>query len=195
MIDNKWVLIFGMIISTFSIIVALLGINFWYFPGVIGFWLFFDYFSSKKNKNTAIQIFIKNKKEFFKLYFLMFMLGCTIETVGRFIFGLWIYPPYTNIWWDLLNLLFYPFILFSFREMYESSLIVIKNKVFAFVVSMFFGILIWEIPNLYSIDWIYTIPFITFEIFKINIVVIFGWSILIAFPVWIYNEFFGKVLK
>lgn len=190
--DNIRTLIFGIVISILSLSLAFLKINFWYFPGVIGFWLVFDYFSSRKNKNTALQIFIRNKKEFFKLYFLMFMLGCTIEIFGRAILNLWFYPPYKNIFYDIANLVFYPFILFSFREMFESIKQIFGGKILTFIVSMILGIAIWEIPNLFSRDWVYTIPYITVEIFKINIVVIIGWSILIAFPIWIYDEFFGE---
>jgi flagellar biosynthesis protein FlhB len=188
--DKIWILVVGLIVSISSIALAFNKINFWYFPGVVGFWLVFDYFSSMKNKNTALQILTKSKYEFLKLYFLMFMLGCTIEVLGRFIFNLWIYPPYHGILPDIANLLFYPFILFSFREMYESIKIVIKNKVVTFITSMIIGIIIWEVPNLFSVDWIYTIPYLDLEIFKMNIVVIIGWSILIGFPILVYNEFF-----
>ena len=57
------------------------------------------------------------------------------------------------------------------------------------------GIIIWEIPNLFSKDWIYTIPYISFNIIGINIIVIIGWVVLIGFPVYIYNNFFKKLNK
>jgi len=63
----------------------------------------------------------------------------------------------------------------------------IKNKIFAIIISMLVGIIIWEIPNLFTQDWIYIIPFIPWEILQINIVVIIGWPILIIGPVYIYK--------
>jgi hypothetical protein len=185
--DNSIILILGLIISIVSISLAFLKINFWYFPAVIGVWLFFDYFSSIKNNNTAIQILRKNKKDFLRLYIFMFMFGCTIEIIGRFILRLWFYPSYTNVIFDLVNLIFYPFILLSFREMYNSIKIICKNWIVTTILSMLLGIIIWEIPNLYSKDWIYTIPFISFEILHLNIIVIIGWSILILGPLIIYK--------
>ena len=81
-------------------------------------------------------------------------------------------------------------ILFSFREMYESLKIIIKNPQVTFLITMLLGIILWEITNLLNYSWIYTIPYITYEIAKINIVVIAGWSILIGLPVYIYNKYF-----
>jgi hypothetical protein len=188
---SVWFLVLGLVISFLSLVAAFMKVNFWYFPAVIGFWFVFDYFSSIKNKDTALQMLFRDKYEFFKLYFLMFMLGCTIEVIGRFVLKLWIYPPYTHVLFDLINLFFYPFILMSFRESYRSLNLFVKNKSLAFIYAMVLGILIWEIPNIFSVDWIYIIPFINFEIYHINIVVIIGWVVLIGFPIWIYNEFFG----
>lgn len=190
--DNIWILIIGIIISIISFGSLFYGWGLWYFPAVIGVWFIFDYFSSKKNKNTAIQLFNNNKKEFFNLYLLMFFLGCAIELLGKFILNFWSYPYQTNLILDLLGLAVYPFILISFREMYESLNLIIKNKIILIISSMLLGIIIWEIPNLLLYSWIYKIPYVNLEIFKINIVVIIGWIILIAFPVWIYNRFFQK---
>ena len=193
--DNLSILIIGLIISIASLALAFSKINHWYFLGVFGFWFVFDYFSSIKNNNTGIQIFIKSKKKFLKLYFLMFMLGCAIEIIGRFVFNLWIYPLYSNPLFDITNLLIYPFILMSFRESYETLKIIFNKKSLSFIGAMILGILIWEIPNLVSRDWLYTIPFISLEIIGINIIVIIGWAILIGFPIWIFNNFFGGNLK
>jgi hypothetical protein len=165
----------------------------WYLPAVLGIWLIFDYISSIKNKHTALQILKNNKKKFIKLLFLMFMLGCTIEIIGRFILNLWIYPFQTTVLLELLGLVGYIFILLSFREMYESLAIIIKNKTLLFICSIILGIIIWEIPNLFIYSWIYTIPYISLEIFKINIIVIIGWTALIGFPVWIYNKVINRL--
>ena len=67
----------------------------------------------------------------------------------------------------------------------------IKNHI-SIPISMLLGIVIWEIPNIYSKDWIYTIPYITYEIFHINLVVILGWILLILGPVYIYKILLPK---
>ncbi|MCD4771562.1 hypothetical protein K8R30_04075 [archaeon] len=183
---NKTTFIIGLLIAIPSIAAAFYKINNWYFTATIGIWLIFDTLSSQKNKNTTLQILKKDKIKFFNLYLLMFLLGATIEIVGRFILNLWDYPNINSIPMELAILLFYPFILFSFREMFESIKLRI-NKTYAFVLSMILGIIIWEIPNLFSTDWVYTIPFTSLNILNINIVVILGWSILIGFPIYLYN--------
>lgn len=45
---------------------------------------------------------------------------------------------------------------------------------------MLLCVLIWEVPNVYSKDWIYRIPYISIEIFHINILVAAGWITLIV---------------
>jgi len=188
--DNIFAAIFGVIITVTSLIAAFLEIGLWYFPATIGVWLIFDYFSSMKNKNTTLQILKRSKKKFIFLYLLMLMLGCTIEVTGRFILKLWVYPFQTTAFLELLGVLFYPFILFSFREMYESLSIIIKIRWLTLVSSMILGICLWEIPNLFVYSWVYLIPIVKQEIFKINIVVIIGWVLLISLPVYIYNRLF-----
>lgn len=188
--DNFWILVLGILISIASWVSLFLKWGLWYFPATIGILFIFDYFSSMKNKNTTLQIFNKDKKKFIKLYFLFFLLGATIECIGKFMFNLWNYPFQTNSIMDFIGLLFYPVILLSFREMYESLSLIIKRKFLLTLFSMLLGIIIWEISNLVIYSWIYTIPYIGLEIFKINIIVIIGGVILIGFPVWIYNEFF-----
>ena len=125
----------------------------------------------------------------------MFMLGCTIELIGRFILNLWFYSPKPNIFIEFSILIGYIFILLSFREMYELLGVFVKNRFTLMVLSIILGIIIWEVPNLFISSWVYTIPYIHLEIFNINIVVIFGWLILIGFPVWICKEIIGRGAK
>ena len=192
---NKSLLILGILISIISFTLAFLKINHWYFPAVIGVWFIFDYIAYNKNKNTTLSFLFNDKKKFFNLYLVMFFLGATIELIGRFLLNLWDYPFINNLYLEFVLLLFYPFILFSFRELYESIILKLKNKFLAFISAMVAGIIIWEIPNLFSKDWIYTIPYISFNIIGINIIVIIGWVVLIGFPVYIYNNFFKKLNK
>ena len=149
--------------------------------------------NSKSRIGLVSHIYWKHYKKYtLVLSILMFFLGASIELGGRFLLNSWNYPYINNFYLEVLVLLFYPFILFSCREMYESINIFIKKNYISFILAMILGVIIWEVPNLFSGDWIYTIPYINYEIFKINIVVILGWSILIGFPIYIYNTFFKK---
>lgn len=188
--DSIWVLLIGILITLASFSLIYFKEGLWYFPAVFGILMIFDYFSSMKNKDTALQLLVNNIAKFRQLYVLMFLLGATIELLGKFMFKLWSYPYQTNLFLDLIGLLFYPLILMSFREMYESISLLIKNKSLTFIIAAILGVLIWEIPNVFIDSWIYNIPYINLEIFKINIIVIIGWVILIGFPIWIY-----KILK
>ena len=55
--DSIWILIIGIVITLISFGSIAYGFGLWYLPGVIGVWLIFDYISSIKNNDTAIQIF------------------------------------------------------------------------------------------------------------------------------------------
>ncbi|MEK6945798.1 MAG: hypothetical protein AABW63_03320 [Nanoarchaeota archaeon] len=192
--DGKLILILGILISIISLLTAFFGWKPWYFVGTFGFWFFFDYFSSKKNKITAIQLFINNKKSFTNLYMAMLALGMSIEYLGKFVFGFWHYP-YQSLLFEIILILLYPFILFATREIYETSKLIIKNKVLSVVLAMIIGIVLMEIPNLYSGLWIYTVPF-GFDILGINVIVLIGWVILILAPAYVYDKFFNnKILN
>ncbi|MDP2906656.1 MAG: hypothetical protein Q8O03_01835 [Nanoarchaeota archaeon] len=184
---SRLLLVIGLIISVTSISLAFLKINYWYFPAVIGVWFVFDYLASYKSKHTTIQILKENKKKFFQLYLMIFFLGCSFELIGRFILGWWAYPSINTIFLEILLMLFYPFILFSFREMYNTLSIIIKSRIITFVFSMLLGIIIWEIPNMFSKDWVYTVPYLNFEILNLQVVIVIGWSALIGFPLIVYS--------
>ncbi len=180
--------IFGFSILIISLIAAFNKVNNWYFLAVVGAWLFFDYLASNKTDKTALQLLIKDKKKFIKLYFLIFLLGCGIELIGRFIFNLWYYPLIKSPLFEIILLIYYPLILFSLREMYVFLDYSIRKKIISFITAVLLGILIWEIPNYFSKDWIYTIPiYSSLEILDLHLIVIVGWSILIALPYYIYG--------
>ncbi len=184
---KKLLLVIGLIISVVSISLAFLKINCWYFTAVIGVWLVFDYFASYKYKNTTIQTLKKNKQKFLQLYLIIFFLGCSFELIGRYILSWWVYPHINTVFLEILLVLFYPFILFSFREMYNSLTLIVKNKLMTFVLSMLLGIIIWETPNMFSKDWIYTVPYSNFEILNLPVIIIIGWSALIGLPLIVYS--------
>ena len=125
---------------------------------------------------------------------MFFIGGFLIELAGIIFLKLWTYKIFnyeptlfslSPIY--LLGILTYPFILASFRESYKFLEFFLKNKVLTTIVTMFIGIIIWEVPNIFSKNWIYTIPFVGLEIFDINITVIIGWVILIWTPLLIYR--------
>ena len=176
----------GLIILFLSIMLFLRKSHLWYFSAGPGMLFIFDYLASPYEKNTALQVFLRNKKKFIKLYLAMILLGVIIEFVGRFILGLWEYPHY-NQTYEIASVLFYPFLLFQLREMYVLLKSKIKMSFISLAISAVMGIIIWEVPNLFSKDWIYYLPTISLEIFNLNIIVIFGWTLLILIPFYIYK--------
>ncbi len=185
----KLLFLFSIILIIISFSLAFAGINNWYFSAAVGLWLFFDYFTGE---NTAFQILQKNKKQFLFLYLMMMFLGCSIEYIGRFILEWWVYPMGNSLIYEFLLIIFYPFILFSFHGMYLFLSQVIKNKILVFISAMLLGMLIWETPNMFSHDWVYTISQTNLEIFNLNIIIIIGWSVLIGLPVYVHNNILRK---
>ncbi len=170
--------ILGIFISVASIAYALLGNKNWYFPAVLGVWFFFDYLASTKSKKTTLQVLIKDKKKFAQIFFLLILLGGFIEYTGRILFGWWIYPAINSLALETFLILFYPFILMSFRESYVFFKEITSSKILAYLLAVISGMIIWEIPNLYSGDWIYSMPLAAF---------IVGWFLLIWASVYIYS--------
>ena len=68
----------------------------------------------------------------------------------------------------------------------------IKTSLISIIVSVIMGVIIWEIPNLFSMDWIYHIPIVSLEIFNINIIVVLGWALLILVPNYLYKIVLNK---
>lgn len=181
---RKTSLILGIIITIVSFSLAFLKVNHWFHGGIFGILLIFDYLNSKNNKNTSLSfLFNKEYKNFFKIYILLALVGVIIELIGNYYLKFWYY---SKIPWFVLIFtvpLLYPIILMSFREMYEFLKVKVK---FPFILSMLIGIIIWEIPNMISKDWIYTLP-IEYKIFNLNIIIILGWSVLIGLPILVYR--------
>ena len=176
----------GLIITAISVLLFFQRSSVWYFFGGLGLWFVFDYLASLNTKKTALQTFLRDKKKFLKLYFGMLLFGAAIEFIGRFIFGLWEYPLY-NKFHEIASVFFYPFLLFQLREMYILVKSKIKISLISLGISVILGVVIWEIPNLFSNNWIYYIPVIDLEILEINIIVILGWTLLILIPDYVYK--------
>ncbi|MEK6903582.1 MAG: hypothetical protein AABW64_02980 [Nanoarchaeota archaeon] len=140
---------------------------------------------AKKENNLGFA-FETKVRAFFSLYALLAIYGSLIELIGNALLDFRSYPYLSTSTLISTAPLFYPFILMSFRETYVFFFTVLKNNIFAFVMAMVTGILLWEIPGTTAGDWAYTIPFSSIALFGINFVVILGWSLLIAGPLLIY---------
>jgi len=198
---NKGLFGIGVIIIVVSIILYLKGSSYWFYPAPIGFWLFFDILSNwRGNKTTIDLLYKKDYWKFIKFYIGLFIFGMVIEAVGSILFNLWSYkltnylPTISTVIEStiskplrILGWFIYPFMLMQFKGLYQIVKSSFKSGVISTLLSMLIGITIWEVPNVYSQDWIYQIPFSNFEIFKINLVVVVGWVILIWAPIILYD--------
>ncbi len=174
----------GLILVLFSFIsIALFSNVFWYGTFVFGLTLFLGFINYSKNRKSLFTYWERNKKDIIKIYFAYFFLGLLIEIIGRFYFNFWFahekLTPAIQIF--EVFILAYPFAFFSIYELYillKSSFSSSISFFLTFIISVF----LHEIPNTFVWEWVYTIPYFTFEIFNINIAVIFGWIILIIIP-------------
>jgi len=180
-------LIIGLILIKLAIAQYATGCFYWYNFGLLGAWLLFEYLSHIRGNKTTLDLLFNNYKKFIILFIALALFGSVIELVGNAGLHLWSYSHLTPMQLCFLVPIFYPFILMSFMEMFKFIRSLIKNFPIAVISAMILGIIIWEIPNIYSQDWIYKIPHINLEIFHINIVVIIGWVILILGPYYIYR--------
>lgn len=185
---RKTSLILSILLIFISIILYNIKNHYWYYPAVIGAWLLFDYLSHLYKNKTTLDLLIKKQyKRFIKVYIALSFFGILIEIGGIKLLKFWSYTYLTPLILIISVPILYPFILMSFREMYNFIHSLVKNNFLSVILSMILGIIIWEVPNIYSQDWIYKIPYITFEIFHINIIIIFSWVILILGPIYIYK--------
>jgi len=160
----------------------------WYSFFVIGGTLFLAWINKKKDNPS---LFKKSVKEIVATYLIYLAFTILIEIVGRILLNLWYYPKFNNL--DILIHVFligYPFGLFFVGETINMTHHLKINIVIKLTLLTIINAFLNEIPNIFSWEWVYTIPYVTFEILKINIVVIVGWIILIAIP--IFTESFLK---
>ena len=167
----------------------------WYNFAVVGWWLFFDNISSRLTNQTTLDLLIhKHYSSFAKLFLILLLAGILLEVSASLLLGLWSYPLLWSLkpmWLMLLiNLwgyLCYPLMFMSLWEMYVVMRTLVGRWWIALCGSIFMGIILWEVPNLFSLDWIYHIPFVPWSIFGLNIVIISGWSLLFLIPLYIYG--------
>jgi len=185
--------IIGMFLILYSLISSMVYSKvFWYGTFVLGGTLFLGYI----NCNLKIKsLFYFNKKTILKQYLIYFICGLIIEMIGRFTLHLWIDNPSFTFIVEIVEvfLLAYPF---AFFFIYESFML-IKKIVKSFGLAVFLTTLIsaflHEYPNTFVWEWTYRIPYISFEILQINIVVIFGWMILVAIPLIVNNKIIKNI--
>ena len=163
---------------------------YWYYIGVIGVWIFFDNLANSRKRKTTLDLLLQKRYfKFIKLYILLVILGILIETIGNWIFGFWSYTYLSKLVEYITLPIFYPFILMSFAESYNWVYSFNKNKTYSTILAMIIGIIIWEIPNVYSKDWIYNAPYFKAQLYGIPILVIIAWLFLIWAPLYVYKRF------
>jgi len=173
--------IIGLILAVYGVVSAILYSNvtgYSYF--VIGGTFFLTWINQILKNDSLLE---KSKVYLLKTYGLYLLFTILIEIVGRFILNFWHYPSF-NFTDKVIHvfLIGYPFAFFFIHE----SLKLIRKKVPSLAVTIILATLInafiHEIPNIFAEEWIYTIPYVTFEILQINIVIIISWFILITIP-------------
>ena len=194
-------LIVGLAIISISVFLYRGDSLYWFYPAPIGAWLFSDaLFYFRGGKTTLQLVFNKKWKELLTLYIVFFVIGILLELIGSILFNLWSYklagytPTISAVFNSMhtnplsaLGWFIYPFMLVQFIGLYGFINSFFKNTVVSTVMSMILGIFMWEIPNVYSRDWVYAIPFVHWSILGVNVVVIVGWLILIQLPVQVNN--------
>jgi len=179
-------LIIGLILIKIAIVQYATTCIFWYYPGAIGMFLLFDNLCHMRGRKTTLDfLFEKKFKRFVLLYVGLAILALVIEILGMYFWKYTYFHSYTYVF--IMTVIFYPPHMMGFKEMFEFVRTYLKNFPLSVIGAMILGIIIWEIPNIFSKDWIYSIPFISFEIFHINIIVIIGWVILILGPYYVYK--------
>jgi hypothetical protein len=173
--------IIGFLLAIYGLVSAILYSNVtWYSYFVIGGTLFLAWINQILKNDS---IFEKGKYYLLKTFVLYLIFTVLIEIVGRFILNFWNYPSF-NLVDKLLNvfLIGYPFAFFFIHESFK----LIRRKVPSLSITIILATLInafaHEVPNIFAWEWVYTIPYVTFSILQINIVVIVGWVVLIAIP-------------
>lgn len=128
-------------------------------------------------------LFGKSTIYLLKTYGLYLLFTILIEIVRRCILILGNYPSF-NLTNEYIHLFFigYPFAFFYINESFKLILSKIHPVPITIILVTFIDAFVHEISSIFAWEWVYTIPYITFEVLQVNIVVIVGWVILIAVP-------------
>jgi len=190
-------MIIGLVIMSYGLFAAIsLHSTIWYSFFLIGGVLFLGAMNIFIGNNSVLKLIEKNKKRLFLIYIYYIVWTILIEIIGRFWLNLWYYPSF-----DSINQLIHVFIIgypFAFFFIYESFLIlekIVKKFWLAVILTTIINAFLHEIPNTFAWEWVYTIPNVTFEILKINIVVIIAWVVLIIVPLIVNHKIIVKANK
>lgn len=184
---KKWITvsgILGLVLTFYGLISAIFYSNVnWYAYFVIGGTFFLGYINYLLKNESIFEKLEKDKKKSLKTYLYYVIAGLGIELVGRFLFHLWSYPSLSGLN-EIIQVIFifYPF---GLSLVYESFILIkkfVKSFKVTIIVATLINAFVHEVPNTFVWEWKYTIPYITFEVLQINIVVIIGWVILITVP-------------
>ncbi len=161
---------------------------YWFYLGVVAAWLFFGALASFFDQESTLDLLRHKGLLFGRYYFILASFGFLIEMVGSWVLGWWHYA-YLNFVVVFFSMpVFYPFILMSFRDSYVIMKYLVARSWRAVLLSMLLGILMWEVPNLFSGDWVYAPPFSSIALFGLPLVVLVGWALLIVGPVFLYEQ-------
>jgi hypothetical protein len=174
--------IIGLLFAIYGVVSAILYSNAtWYSYFVVG-GTFFLAWINLILKNDSI--FEKCKIYILKTYGLYLLFTIAIEIVGRFILNFWHYP-FFNLADKIIHvfLIGYPFAFFFIYESVKLIRMKVPSLAVTIILATLINAFVHEVPNIFAWEWVYTIPYVTFEILQINIVIIVGWVILIAVPI------------
>lgn len=163
---------------------VVLGVSPWYAYFVVGGTLFFGWVNYLLKNKSLFYGFEQDKVFVLKSFLYYFIFGIMIEFFGRYLFGLWEYPLFS--FYDetiYVFILGYPFPFFLIYETFVLIKGLVKSFGFSFLLATLISSFLHEIPNIYAREWVYNIPYVALEILGINIVVIFGWTILVLVPI------------
>ncbi|MCF7812354.1 hypothetical protein K9M59_02010 [Candidatus Gracilibacteria bacterium] len=172
----------GLLFLLYGISSAILWGNvIWYSFFVIGGTLFLGWMNFYFRNNS---IFEKSFSYILKAYVLYLVATLLIEYIGREIFGWWYYPEFSlNEKIIHVFLIGYPFGLFMIHESWKLIRTKISSFALALVGTTLINAFVAEWPNTFAWEWIYTVPYFPWEIFQINIFIIFMWVFLVFIPI------------
>jgi len=173
--------IIGLFLAIYGVASAIIYSNVtWYSYFVIG-GTFFLAWMNQILKNDSL--FEKSKTYLLKTYGLYLLFTILIEIIGRFILNFLRYPSF-NLADEVIHvfLIGYPFAFFFIHESFKLIRKKVPSLAATIILVTLINAFVHEVPNIFAWEWVYTIPYVTFEILQVNIVVIVGWFFLIAIP-------------
>lgn len=173
--------IIGLVLAFYGYFSAIFSANVkWFSYFIVGGTFFLGYINLRL-KNESI--FKKSRNYILKTYALYLLFGILIDIVGGYVLGLWGYPSFGLV--DKIinvSLIGYPFVCFFIQESFNLLHKILSSYLLTIILTTLINAFLVELPNISAQEWVYNIPYITFSILQINIVVIVGWIILIAVP-------------